>query len=127
MGTRVLGVAGTQSVVNGTDSKSVIAANVRALMLEKGWSQRRLAKESGASYKAINKLVNGESAPTSDTVDKLAAAFDLAPWQLSLPIPPDELGTSGRFRVLLNYYLQSSPDSRDEIHRVAERESKYRK
>jgi transcriptional regulator with XRE-family HTH domain len=96
-------------------------------MDEKEWSERRLAAKSGVAQKTINKILNLESAPTSDTIDKLAAAFGLAAWQLTLPIPPEQISDSGSFSALLHHYIAASPDSRAEISRVAEREAKHRK
>lgn len=127
MSATVLGRTEGHIVAKAIDTKIVVARNLRALMDERKWSERRVGEKSGLSQKAVNKVLNLDSAPTSDTLDKLAKAFGLAAWQLTLPIPTDQLSDSGKFSTLLNHYLAASPDSRAEIARVAEREAKYRK
>lgn len=58
-------------------TKVILARNVRGLMDHHGWSEHDLAKRSGVSQKAINNLLNVKSAPTLDTIDMLAAAFEM--------------------------------------------------
>lgn len=43
--------------------------------MEKGWTQYRLAKESGVSRERIAKLESGRHSPTLLTVDKLCNAL----------------------------------------------------
>lgn len=49
--------------------------NLKALRVKKGWSQSRLARESGVSQTYISELEAGKSAPTVPVVQKLARAL----------------------------------------------------
>lgn len=106
-------------------TKIVVARNLVALMKQRGWSQQELARQSGVAYKTINKIVNLQSAPTSGVLDRLAAAFKLCAWQLSLPVPLEQLLEPDRLTSLVLNYVSASPSGRDWISRVAEREAKY--
>lgn len=44
---------------------------------ERGWSQRRLAKESGVNTATINQVEQGKRSPTIETLDKLTRALDV--------------------------------------------------
>lgn len=107
-------------------TKAVLARNVRALMADRQWSERDLAQKSGVSQKAINNLLNQRAAPSSDTIDRIARAFNMQTWQLTLPVEPEQLRDSGRFASLLSHYLVASEQGRTWIARVAEQEAKYR-
>jgi len=54
---------------------------LRALRLDKGWSQEQLAAISGLSERTIQRAERGES-PSLDTVGALAASFDLSSAQM---------------------------------------------
>ena len=57
--------------------KETIRLNLRRLMDQRGWNQPELARRSGVSQTMIGKVLRGESVPTVDTVEALAAAFKL--------------------------------------------------
>jgi len=54
---------------------------LRALRLEKGWSQEQLATISGLSERTIQRVERGDT-PSLETQGALAASFDLSPAQL---------------------------------------------
>lgn len=49
--------------------------NIRALMAEKGVSQRKLAAIIGMSYPHVNRILQGLYEPTIDTAEKMAGAL----------------------------------------------------
>lgn len=57
--------------------KEIIRSNLRRLMEQRGWSQPELSRRSGVSQTYIGKILRGESVPTVDKVEALAAAFKL--------------------------------------------------
>lgn len=55
-------------------------------------SNPKLAKKTGLGTGSISRLRNGEVDPTLSTLEKIAKAFDLSPWQLLVPgIDPGNL------------------------------------
>ncbi len=54
-----------------------VTRTVKLLRADRGWSQTRLARESGLSRVTINTLERNKSTPTVDTAEKIATAFGL--------------------------------------------------
>ncbi|WP_419955158.1 helix-turn-helix domain-containing protein [Neobacillus niacini] len=48
---------------------------------ERGWTQEKLAEESGLDRRTIQKLENNKSTPTLTTICALAAAFEMEDWE----------------------------------------------
>jgi transcriptional regulator with XRE-family HTH domain len=93
-------------------------------MRRHGFTQVVLARKAGISQRTISNLLNPEShSPTLESVDAAAAAFGLEGWHLIMPGLLDDLENSGRIAALVEAYVQSSPDGRDLIQKVAEREA----
>lgn len=67
--------------------RSLVGANISRLMQSRPKlnSNPKLGARSGIGVATISRVINGETAATLDTLAKLAAAFDLAPWQLLVP------------------------------------------
>jgi transcriptional regulator with XRE-family HTH domain len=63
----------------------LLAANVRRLLDEKGWSQLKLADECGIRPPAINAMMKGKHPPAAKTLQKIADAFGIEPYELLLP------------------------------------------
>jgi transcriptional regulator with XRE-family HTH domain len=59
-----------------------LARRVKDLRNRNGMSQEMLAEESGLSLRTIQRIENGETEPTGDTLKRLSNAFN---------VPPDEL------------------------------------
>lgn len=54
-----------------------VGARVRAIRLARGLTQRELADQAGLYHTAISELERGVTAPTIDTLKKIAAVFDI--------------------------------------------------
>lgn len=66
----------------------LLAANVRKLLDEKGWSQLKLADESGIRAPAINRVMKGTHPPAAKTLQKIADALGVEPYLLLIPPDP---------------------------------------
>ena len=104
---------------------NVVAKNLRMLRKAKKWPERRLAAKSGVSQKTINNIANQESSPTIETLDKLAAAFDLRGWQLLLPNLSTDVLENGSLENLVEHYSKAPPEGKEYISRIAEKEANY--
>lgn len=102
-----------------------LISNLRYLMDINNMSETQLAKKSGVSQKAVNKIMNRVSSPQLDTLDKIAAVFGLNLWHLIMPGLPDELKSGNSIEKLYSRYIEASPESREYIYHVAEKESLY--
>lgn len=61
---------------------SHLAARIKEYRMNKGLSQEALADKSGLSHRTIQRIENGESNPTGDTLQRVAEALDLRPDEL---------------------------------------------
>lgn len=68
-----------------TPSKVLLAKNLRVLRAANDWSQMTLSERSGVDSKYIVGLEKGVRRPSLDTLDKLATAFGLEPFELLQP------------------------------------------
>ena len=59
-----------------------LSARVKELRNKKGMSQEVLAEESGLSLRTIQRIENGESNPTGDSLKRLSNALDVNPDEL---------------------------------------------
>lgn len=69
----------------GGDLAKLFAARVREEALERGLSVNMLADFAGLARGFVSQLLRGEKGASLDTVEKIAAALDLEPWQLLVP------------------------------------------
>ena len=106
--------------------REIVARNLRALMDSEGVSEHWVADKSGVSQKAINKILKCESSPGIETIDKVAKAFGLHGWQLQLQTFAADVMNSPDMQKLLENYVAASPESRQYINRIAEKESQYK-
>lgn len=65
----------------------VLSANLERLMdkVEPRITQVAVSKASGIPQRTISRIKNGEVSPTLNSIDGLAKAFGLLPWQLLVP------------------------------------------
>jgi transcriptional regulator with XRE-family HTH domain len=63
---------------------SVVASNVRRLRAARGWSQEDLAHHCGLHRTYVGAIERGERNLTLATLERLAAAFGVAPTDLLL-------------------------------------------
>ena len=96
-------------------------------MRREGLSEGKLAVKAGVAQKTINKILNSQSAPTLDTVDKIASALGLDPWHLIMQSLPEDLICSPQIETLYSAYKNADPEGRQHITSVAEREAYYSK
>ncbi len=61
---------------------SHLAARVKEYRVKKGLSQEALANKSSLSHRTIQRIENGESNPSGDTLQRVAEALDLRPDEL---------------------------------------------
>ena len=59
-----------------------LAQGVKELRKRKGLSQEELAKNSGLSLRTIQRVENGETDPTGETLRRISAVLDLTPNEL---------------------------------------------
>lgn len=62
--------------------KSHLATRVREYRTRKGMSQEVLAEKSGISHRTVQRIENGESNPTGDTLQRLSTALGINPDEL---------------------------------------------
>ncbi|MCZ7679788.1 MAG: helix-turn-helix domain-containing protein [Sandaracinaceae bacterium] len=61
---------------------ALLARGMRRLREQRGWTQAQLAEAVGRHEQFISQLERQERAPGIETIDALAKAFGLAPWEL---------------------------------------------
>lgn len=106
-----------------TDAKKLLAANVRKLMNERGWTQEDLAKKSGVAQRTISSIINTGNTSIGK-VTQIAGAFGLEAWVLLAPHPVDT-STGKKLVGVLYDYLECGPSGRTQIERVAQAEVRY--
>lgn len=63
-------------------SYAILIENVKELLCERGWTQKKLGDEAGLRQETISYLLRGKNIPTLETVDKLSAAFNVSTAEL---------------------------------------------
>lgn len=58
--------------------------NIRSALASLGWSQRRLARESGVHYVSICRILSGNQTPTVEVCERMARALRLSPRKIFL-------------------------------------------
>ena len=69
-------------LIDMTDIRDVLAANIKKFRHDRGWSQAILAEKSGTSPKYIGLLETKNKFPSSKIVHKLASALGVDPTEL---------------------------------------------
>jgi len=100
-------------------TRETVAANLKALLRIRQWSQAELARQAGLPTRTVNSVVNMEGACTVETADKLAAAFGLRGWHLLIPNLPDDLMNSPSLSSLVESYANLNAGSRELINDLA--------
>ena len=104
--------------------RRVLARNLRHLMRLQGISETELAKKAKISQKSVNNIVNEVHSPKLDIVESLAAVFGLNAWHLIMPNLPEDLILSPTISKLFDSYTKATPEGRQLIDMIAEREGK---
>ena len=64
-----------------------IAANVKRLLLDRGWNQSELARRAMESHANVNRVLHARQLPGSGILARIAEAFDVSTDRL-LSAPP---------------------------------------
>lgn len=57
----------------------MLSDNIKRFRKNKGYSQEKLAEEAGVSLRTVQRLENGETDPTGDTLTRIAKALEITP------------------------------------------------
>lgn len=68
-----------------SETRQILARNVRIAMRLRDWKQKDLERKSEVSQKTISNVLNARQSTQLDMVSKLAAALALKPHQLLSP------------------------------------------
>ena len=103
-----------------------LVANIKALLVARGISQTQLAKRARVGQKTVNNLMNLLSAPTIDTVSRLADALDVHIWELVSPsLSAESVKTISSYsqealEIAGNYHFIKDDAMRSEIREITE-------
>jgi transcriptional regulator with XRE-family HTH domain len=95
-----------------------LGANVRHYRKARGISQEQFADSAGLSTAMMGKIERGETAPSFDSVEKIAAALDVPEGALFATGPTTE-PTGERGRLLQRINIQLSKLNNDDLARAA--------
>jgi transcriptional regulator with XRE-family HTH domain len=86
---------------------TILSANLRALMAESRdlTSSTRVATKAAIAQRTVNNLEHGRHDPHLSTIDAIAHAFNLEPYQLLCPAEEREL-----FQVLRAWHVGTAQD-----------------
>lgn len=102
-----------------------VGDNIRRIRKEKGWTQAELAKVLNVSQQMIGQFENNKNPPKLETVEKIASALGVTPfdlmgfdyWDQKNPDIGKEVAESRGFEAylkLLGYALEEIPEGNDE-------------
>lgn len=98
----------------------LVASNVQALVEIAKTSGRPIHKlPRGFSLRTLAHARDGEHSMTLRTLQKIATAFGLEPWQLLIPDLPAELALDKRLAQTVRDYLKAHPAGKEAIEKVA--------
>lgn len=103
--------------------RRTVAANLRALLERRDWSQMDLQTKSKVSQRHISNMLNCKTSASFETLNAVAAAFGIPGWLLMIDRLPADLLDSQRVPSLVGYYRDAGPDGRVLLDRLAEREA----
>ena len=68
------------------ETRGVLAANLKTLRTLRGWSQEQTAFEAGLHRTFIAHVERRARNISLDNIERLAIAFDVAPYELLIPV-----------------------------------------
>lgn len=111
-----------------TNTRAIVAANVKRLRLHLQWSQSALALKSRVAQTTISSVERpDDKSPTLETLSQLADAFGVPAW--TLLIDADDLEPL-RLRAMdkvVHAFANLPAEGQLELSRVADREARYAK
>jgi hypothetical protein len=106
-----------------------LARNLRYLMEAKQENPRMLCERlrGQVSQRTVANILNCEKIARIDTVDLIAAAYNLSGWHLISPTLIDDLSDSPTLRKLVDDFKHSTKEGQELISQIAAREASVRK
>jgi transcriptional regulator with XRE-family HTH domain len=104
-----------------------VAKNLAKLMDAHRLTQQQLAKKADVAQRTISNILNASNEPGIEKINKIARVFGLEGWQLQMPNIPDDMLMSGVVHKVMDALTQATPEGREMIGRLAEREAHYSK
>jgi transcriptional regulator with XRE-family HTH domain len=103
-------------------ARQIIARNLRSLMDEQGIKQEQVAQKGGVSQASVSLALTGSKNQQIDIIEGLARGVGV---HISELLSPNPKGGDADLTHLAGLYHLLPPESRSELLRVAERESRY--
>ena len=108
--------------------RNTVSNNTRALMAHFGWAQMDLAKKAQLSQKTISNILNDPSRTlTLESLEAIAKAFGVMPWQLLIAGQPTQQLLNRDLDKLVKHYTKVEDSGKLAIVRLAESELKRKR
>lgn len=65
-----------------TKIAEILSRNLSAILEKEKRTQTKTGEAAGTSQSTVGRIINFESSPGANTLEKVAAGFNLEPWQL---------------------------------------------
>jgi transcriptional regulator with XRE-family HTH domain len=104
-----------------------VGKNLKRLMEAYKLTQPQLAKKAGVAQRTISNILNATNEPGIEKINKIARVFGLQGWQLQMPNLPEGMLTDGVVTRVIDALARATPEGRQMIERLAEREAHYSK
>jgi transcriptional regulator with XRE-family HTH domain len=115
-----------QSVKTGhPELRRTVAANLRALMDKRDWSQMDLQGKCKVSQRHISNMLNQKTSASFETLEAVAHAFGIPGWTLLIDRLPADLLDSQKLPLLVANYRDAGPDGKALLERLADREAEH--
>lgn len=86
------------TVISDEQALRNISANIRRLLVDRGWTQLDLAERTGESSATLSRLTRGYHMPGAGLLARIAEAFDVSVDRLVNP-PPKKIVTNAETEV----------------------------
>jgi len=107
-------------------TRQIVAANVKRLRLARGLTQTALGEKSGTGQTTVSSVEKPDGkSPTIETLALLAKTLDVPEWTLLVDGSALDASQLKALDVLVHTYAGLPGPSKDQVHRVAEAESRY--
>ena len=108
-----------------TSIKENLSKNIQMLLNLNSWSRKDLARKAGISSRMVTYIINQERAATIEVAESIGKAFGVNGWVMISPnLTPDSYK---KIETLTQNYINTSPEGRDLIDMIADREARYTK
>ncbi|OOY33781.1 hypothetical protein BOV88_13430 [Solemya velum gill symbiont] len=94
----------------------IFIRNLKMVKGSLGWSNRDISRHGGPSDRMVGMILNRESEPGIDVIERIGIAFKLPPYLLLTPyLRPDMLDSIDEISTLLCSFINCDAESRDFI------------